>query len=229
MKRTVFSMGLVASALVLGACTGGTTYGTGTSHEEATMKGISNIFSLRNEQQKIEYQRRPSLVMPANQNILPAPAEKRALEADTNWPVSPEERIAKVRAAAPEVDDYGNLPIEYLNDTDKLGIKSSAGKQRTNRSNARSTGGGQLIDAVRDDANGGGVSALVQERRNQIAYSTGVKRKYLTEPPVEYRTPSANAEAGDLGISQEELTARQKREEKERRDLDRGVITPGIE
>lgn len=233
MKRTVFSMGLVASALVLGGCTGGTTYGTGTSHEEATVKGLSKIFSLKNEQQQITYETRPDLVMPANKNILPAPAQSQALQTDPNWPVTPEERIAGVRAAAPQPDEYGNLPVEYLNDTNKAGINKTTQldanlRKETRRGNVNS-GGDEFIQAIKDDANGVGAGKVARERREQLTYSTGVKRKFLTEPPVEYRIPSANAEAGDLGISEEEISARQKREEKLKRDIDKGIITPGID
>jgi len=228
MKRTVFSMGLVASALVLGGCTGGTTYGTGSSHEEATMKGLSKIFSLKNEQQTIEYRSRPELVLPANKNILPAPVQNRELATDQNWPETPEQRIANVRADAPTGDWRGSedLPLEYLADTNKAGISNSSRIQRTSRKNTRSSGADEIIEAIRDDANGVGEGKLAKERREQLAYSTGVKRKFLTEPPVEYRVPSANAEAGDLGIDEEVLTARQKQAKKEQRDLDRGVLSP---
>lgn len=232
MKRTVFSMGLVASALVLGGCTGGTTYGTGTSHEGATVKGLSQIFSLKNEQQQINYETRPDLVMPANKNILPAPVQNQALETDPNWPVTPEQRIAGVRSAAPQPDEYGNLPVEYLNDTNKAGINKTtqidAGLQRETRRGNVNSGGDEFIQAIKDDANGVGAGKVARERREQLTYSTGVKRKFLTEPPVEYRIPSANAEAGDLGISEEEISARQKREEKLKSDIDKGIITPGI-
>ena len=227
MKRTVLSMGLVASALVLSGCTGGTTYGTGTSHEEATMKGLGNIFSLKNEQQAIEYRNRPELVLPANKNILPAPVQSQELATDQNWPETPEQRIAKVRADAPTPNWKGSedLPVEYLADTNKAGISNSSRVQRTARKNTRS-GADEIIEAFRDDANGVGEGKLAKERREQLAYSTGVKRKFLTEPPVEYRVPSANAEAGDLGIDEAELTERQKQAEKDQRDLDRGVLTP---
>lgn len=233
MKRTVFSMGLVASALVLGGCTGGTTYGTGTSHEAATAKGLSKIFSLKNEQQQITYESRPDLVMPANKNILPAPEQNQALQTDPNWPVTPEQRIAGVRADAPQPDEYGNLPVEYLNDTNKTGInkttKLDANLKRESRRGNVNSGGDEFIQAIKDDANGVGNGNVARERREQLTYSTGVKRKFLTEPPVEYRIPSANAEAGDLGISEEEISARQKREEKLQRDIDKGIITPGID
>ena len=66
-----------------------------------------------------------------------------------------------------------------------------------------------------------------RKRRGELAYSTGVKRKYLTEPPTEYRVPSENAEAGELGISKEEVDEAKKQAEIDRRNIDNGVLTPG--
>jgi len=231
MKKSVFSLNLAAMALVLAGCTGGTTYGTGTTHEEATMQGMRNIFTLRNEQVEIDYKPRPELVMPANKNVLPQPVQTQALTTDQNWPVDPEQRIAAVQGQAPTPDEYGNLPTQYLTDTNKPGISRTTGlseelRRETRRGNVNS-GGEQFINAIRDDANGVGEGRIARERREQLAYSTGVKRKFLTEPPVEYRTPSATAEAGELGISKEEISERQKREEKYQRDIERGIITPG--
>jgi len=228
MKRTVLSTGLVVSALALAGCTGGTTYGTGTSHEAATAKSLGNIFSLKNEQQAIQYKNRPELIMPANKNILPAPVQENQLATDQNWPETPEQRIAKVRADAPTGDWRGSedLPIEYLSDTNKAGINNSSLTQRSRRGIGRNSGGADVLEAIRADARGEGEGKLARERREQLAYSTGVKRKFLTEPPVEYRTPSANAEAGDLGISNAELTEQQKQAKKEQRDKDWGVLTP---
>ena len=131
MNKTVFSMGLVAVAFALAGCNAGTTYGTGTTHEKATMKDLSNIFSLKSQKNTIEYNQRPELVMPANKNILPAPVDKEATLSNDQWPETPEERIARVRGAAPEVDDRtGELPVEYLN-SEKEGISvSSRGDNR---------------------------------------------------------------------------------------------------
>ena len=215
MKRTVFSMGLIASVLALAGCTGGTTYGTGTTHEEATMKGLSNIFSLKSEKTSIDYNKRPELVMPANKNILPAPVSEQAAVSNEQWPETPEERIAKVRANAPEVDwRTGELPVEYLG-SKKEGIAiSRAGKEARKPSWAKEE---QWLDDTRNDANGISESKKAQKLKEQIAFSTGVKRKYLTEPPVEYREPAATAEVGDLGISDEEIEARLKAEQAEDR------------
>ena len=226
MKNFISATGFCTAIFVLAGCTSGTTYGTGTSHEQQTLKGLYNIMSIRaDENTNIDYSARPDLVMPSNNQALPAPADANANN-QQNWPVSPEERIQAARAAAPEADwRSGDLPTEYLT-SEKEGIQNSAGLYRASRANVRS-GGDQLIDAIRDDANGVGESVEARKRREELAYSTGIKRKFLTEPPVEYRTPSATAEAGDLGITKEEVDERQKRLERERIDASNGVLTPG--
>lgn len=231
MKKSIVSTVLVSSLVVMAGCSvGGTTYGTGTTHEQATLQGLGNIFSLKNEQQAIEYKSRPELVMPANKNVLPQPVDTQALTTDGNWPVSPDERIAAVRGAAPKPDEYGNLPVEYLNDTNKPGIESTqqldAGLQRETRRSNVNAGGGEFIQAIRNDANGVGEGRLARERREQISYSSGPKRKFLTEPPVEYRTPAATADAGQFGVESEELRRRQEEARKDRRNLRNTTLEP---
>lgn len=235
MTKSIVSAVLMTSTLALVGCSGaGTTYGTGTSHEQATMKSLGNLFSLKNKQENISYNSRPELVMPANRNLLPQPAQQQALQADPNWPVSPEQRIAAAQSAAPVASTLarsgGDLPTEFLTDTNKQGISKSritgtGDSVDKRRVNIRS-GGDQFIKDFQDDANGTGKGKLARERRDQISFSTGIKRKFLTEPPVEYRTPSANAEAGDLGISKEVIDERLERAKKDQQAVDRGIIAP---
>jgi len=191
-----------------------------------------NLFAISpKEKQNIKYDARPELVMPANINALPDPDAGTENAGNENWPVSPEQRIAAVRAAAPDEEWRGSedLPTEYLT-SEKDGIRNSSRIYRSSRANARSGGGEQFIEEFRNDATGTGTSAEVKKRREQLAYSTGgAQRKFLTEPPTEYRTPSENAEAGDLGITKEELTAQQKQAERERIDISNGILTPGVQ
>ncbi len=229
MKLKVSQFGLCAALAILAGCNSGTTYGTGTSHEEQTIKSLTNMLAIApDEKPNIDYSARPDLVMPANQGVLPAPGDDAQTVAEENWPVSPEERIAAVREGAPEPDEYGNLPTEYLN-SKKDGIRNSAKLYRASRASAKSGGGEQFITEINNEANGVGSSVEARKRRGELAYSTGVKRKYLTEPPSEYRKPSENAEAGELGISKEEISAAQKKAEIDRKNVDRGILTPGAE
>lgn len=225
MRKLFSAAGIIASMCILAACSGsGTTYGTGSSHEEATFKGLSNILALSNkETAKIDYNPRPDLVMPANKAALPAPAEEGTSVASEDWPESPEARIQAARAAAPEVDQRsGNLPIEYLM-SEKKGL--TVGTRYTRRDN-KDDGSSRILEEIREAGKDGGTNEVIKKRRNELAYSTGVQRKFLTEPPTEYRTPSENAEAGDLGISETKLTEQQKKARKAKFNKDRGYISP---
>lgn len=100
MKQSTIISFIGLAAFALSGCTGGTTYGTGVSHEEKTVKGLYNLLSLKPEEKKnIDYSSRPNLVMPSDQAQLPVPGE--AQQTDQNWPVSPEQRIAIARGEAP--------------------------------------------------------------------------------------------------------------------------------
>ena len=209
------------AAISVSACVGGTTYGTGVSHEEQTVNSLKNILSLKSSKDhQINYSARPDLVMPADTASLPQPAEEvvGVETEESNWIETPEERIAQIQSEA-EQPHYrsGQIPVQELL-RKKDGIKvSNNGRIYKNPDKD----GNSFIDAVRDDANGVSAGTSVRKQRQELAYSTGIKRKYLTEPPVEYRTPAATAVAGDLGYSREELAAleaeRKKREEAEKR------------
>jgi len=226
---------VITSGLVLSACSNsGTTYGTGTSHELATVKGLSNIFSLKsNDQAKIDYSARPDLVMPANKNALPSPEDQANSDVE-NWPVSPEERQAIVQDAAPKDNDNarssGGIDTAFAL-SEKEGINVQ--QQRRTRSfdpsidSSRASG---ATEALRDIQTGKNkrTRSTALTRKGELTYTSGsAPRRFLTEPPAEYRTPAATAEAGDLGISQTELTEREKRDAKEAEATHRGIFTPG--
>lgn len=193
------------AAISVSACVGGTTYGTGVSHEEQTMNSLKNIVSLKSSKDhQINYSARPDLVMPANTAALPQPAAEVASTEteESNWIETPEERIAQIQSEA-EQPHYrsGNISVkEQLRKKEGIRVSNNG---RIYKNPDRD--GNSFIDAIRDDANGVSAGSTVRKQRQELAYSTGIKRKYLTEPPVEYRTPAATAVAGDLGYSREEL------------------------
>ncbi|MEM7290794.1 MAG: hypothetical protein AAF412_10585 [Pseudomonadota bacterium] len=216
----------IAGMTVFAGCNSGTTYGTGSSHEEATLKSMSNMFSIRPDAAPdIDYSARPELVMPSNQQALPAPGAAIEQSDGQDWPVAPEQRIAAIRATAPEPDKYGNLPVEYLQ-SEKDGIRNSSGLYRAGRNLSRSNDGVKFIDDIKEDSTEDSVSEEVKRRREQLSYSKGVQRKYLTEPPSEYRAPAETAVAGDLGVDSEAVKERIKQQKEERRARDADNIEP---
>jgi hypothetical protein len=216
------NIAFAASALAIAGCSGtGTTYGTGTSHEEQTMKSMYNMLSIKPpEQPNIDYSARPDLVMPANKQVLPTPEDQSANAGDQNWPVSPEQRIAAVRNSAPQPHTRsGNLPTEYLT-SEKEGIRNSAGLYAVSRQKEKD--GGQFLREIQQESiTGSSAGEEARRRRGQLTYSSGPQRKFLTEPPKEYRAPAETAEAGTVGLTSEELAkleAKQKATEKAERD-----------
>ncbi len=231
MNKSVSFIGMCTAVLVLAGCTQGTTYGTGESHEIQTIKSIGNMLSIRpDEQAKINYRSRPELILPASKQNLPAPVEEVANADDQQWPESQETRIAKIQGAAPEADwRSGDVDQAFLQ-SEKPGILVDSKNERLKQLSRRNvnSGGEEFIEEWALEKQGKGPSAVARQRREQIAFTQGsAPRKYLTEPPSIYRTPSANAEAGDLGVTPEEVLERQKQAEKERKDIDGGIITPG--
>lgn len=217
-----------ASTIVLAGCTGGTTYGTGTSHEEATLKSMYNMLSIRPEKaEAIDYSARPDLVMPSSKETLPSP-DSAVEQADGQaWPVSPEQRIAEVRGAIPDAGPRNQLdrqdstlPIEFQQ-AEKQGIQNSAGLYTASRSVSRN---GSEPDFIGNFTEANSASAEVKRRRDELSYSTGPQRKFLTEPPAQYRVPAQTADAGDLGIDSDVVEARKLAERQARIDAERGVV-----
>ena len=216
MNKSLLALTVVSTLAVLTGCNSGTTYRTGVSHEQQTFEGFYNMLSLKPEEKKnIDYSSRPGLVLPSDQAALPAPANG-AKQVEQNWPVSPEQRIAGVRENAPKVDDRnGTISIEERNKARTLfGPRiSSEGKYA------------ETPDLDRDPT----LQTHLKEQKNrqsidrdQLTYSDAKTRRYLTEPPTEYRTPTATAEAGDLGYDSDLIKKLRKQRKKAELEADKG-------
>jgi len=216
MKFPVFTSGLVVAGIALSGCVGGTTYGTGVSHEQQTLEGISDMFSLGSKKKKpIDYSARPDLVIPANTQKLPEPVEVESSTYDPNWPETPGQRIARIRGDAVKPHERsGEVPVEeLLRKKDGIGID----RRKVPVGTELDRDGHGLIDEMKS-----GKSEKYRAAKKKLAYSTGPKRKYLTEPPEEYRTPADTASAGDQGLDRKIIDEKKKKEEEYRKDLLRG-------
>lgn len=210
MRKLVSVSLLIASAAFVAGCQSGTTYGTGVTHEEQTFDGLVNILAFKpKETERIDYRARPELVMPAETAALPEPLEENASTSNADWPESPEERIARIRGEAVEADvRSGEVPVEEL-----LREKEGIGKPERFKSAANRRGGGREDDGFINEMMGKNKERdEVLKRRSQLTYNNTATRRYLTEPPTEYRTPAATAVAGDLGYTKEELDEIAKKE-----------------
>ena len=132
------------------------------------------------KEEPIEYQPRAPLVMPPSAGELPQPVET-ASTTTPEWPVSRDERIA---AMQPDSDDprYGGSQAEYRRLKPLAGVLPSA--QRNDEDLASPYA---IIHSKKQQ----------QEFREAIAEAEGFgsanERRFLTDPPTEYRKPAASA------------------------------------
>ncbi|MEZ5871786.1 MAG: hypothetical protein R3D32_08050 [Nitratireductor sp.] len=205
------TMGAMLAAIALSGCVGGTTYGTGVTQEEQTLQDMTNMFTLGQKRQKIDYSPRPDLIVPDNKQALVEPIDTAATTSNPDWPETPEQRIARVRAEAGEIDartgDYSQEELRRA----KEGIAiDDSGYSKQDFVPGQTDRDGNTI-LVRGDTP---TRAKVLKAKEETRISVGAKRKYLTEPPVEYRIAAETAPQGEEAFTPEELAARE--EEKKR-------------
>ena len=204
--------GLLASA-VLSGCVGGTTYGTGVAQEEATVEDLANILAIRKKQKKqIEYDPRPDLVIPEDKQLVEP--SQNADTGDQAWPETPEERIAQVRQEATEaqtntVDQlkFGRTKKRFQAEFDEDDLARGNWQAEAPPGHGIPNVSCDPDGIVMRQCNAVEISRAVRLARNEIASvgKTGYQRRYLTEPPIEYRTYSQDAPIGDQGYTEEEL------------------------
>lgn len=186
------------SCLGLAGCMGGTTYGTGVSQEAQLLSDVAGLVTLGSGEEKapIDYSARPDLVRAPDGTALPQPVDQVA--SDGSFPVDPEERRAAALAGANTDATYDRIESAPL---------TVEGAARPNIAKPKLIG-----DLDRDGGTDFRQQAVARERviaaRQSARGATGSgARRYLTDPPIEYRTPSDNASVGEIG-------EREKRERK---------------
>ena len=169
---------LAGVSLAVAGCQSGMTYGTGTTPAIQTVQDIVGIAALSNEpKEPIDYQPRPSVVTPPVVGQLPPPIDKSQTQMAANWPNDPDVLRAQVRAdaaareASGEATPFFRTPaapeVKPMVPTDRPWTKEETAQVQKAFADARA------IQAV--DENGNPV------------------RRYLSDPPVEYRMPDPNA------------------------------------
>jgi hypothetical protein len=216
--RSLKFVALATAATLLAGCVGGTTYGTGVSQEAQTFKDLTNILSLKKKTTVIDYSSRSDIVVPEQKTLVEPRVDQAAEVTPTDWPETPEQKIARIRAEAEEANG-GSLAqqIAFANQDKDL---PTAPRKKI----LKAAPLGQGVPNVSCDPDGvimrrctdGEIRQAVLAVRNQGASSstTVAQRRYLTEPPVVYRTPATTAVSGDAGYTEAELAeiARQKKE-----------------
>ncbi|TJW41909.1 MAG: hypothetical protein E5W83_24005, partial [Mesorhizobium sp.] len=93
---------LVVSSLALSGCMGSPTYGTDKPAATQLADDLTNAFTFApKRKEKIDYKPRPELVKPAPGQKEQLPPPQESIEtASADWPESPEQRRARLRADA---------------------------------------------------------------------------------------------------------------------------------
>ncbi|MCX5512468.1 hypothetical protein C3941_10405 [Kaistia algarum] len=170
-----------ASVVVLVGLAGcsGTTYGTGVSAEEQTMKDVMSLASLgSNDPPPIDYKPRGGIVAPPTANLPPpgtASAATASAAEDPNWPKDPD--AAKRKKAEEEAQASANSPVPNF--------ILPKGKTSYDVATTEST------DQTRAEGKAAW-DALHKGKAGSYDAQGNPTRKYLTEPPVAYREPDPN-------------------------------------
>ncbi len=202
--RGASTLALLASAALLSGCMSSPTYGTGKTANSQLIDDIGGALNpMPKRKPAIDYKPRPDIVQPGSEEEaqiagLPAPQDNVATSSNPAWPESPEQRRARIRAEATANRDDIDFDPDVDVPVDKT--PSMAIEQRGNYS-------GKAYDPQASMNKGEQLKKLKQESEQ----GTPTERKFLSEPPLEYRVPAATAAAGELGEDEKKKEAQRKK------------------
>ena len=184
-SRFVSFSWMIAAVALLAGCMSAPTYGTGTRSDVQLLEDVSNIASLKpKKKETIDYKPRAGIVKPATIGELPAP--QTAYANSEQWPESPEERRARIRAEATANQDNAFFKPSVVTTTKNSSIEPVNFDDRVS-----------LEDRYKTENKGD-----QQKRfREQLATKNGAyqERRYLSDPPSEYKQPLESAPSDELG------------------------------
>jgi hypothetical protein len=203
--RAALLVPLVASGLALSGCMGSPTYGTDKTAGEQLAGDLSSAFSISpKHKDPIDYKPRPDLVKPApgQKENLPPPQESIET-ASADWPESPEQRRARLRADASAHQDDPSYQSQIVDDvqTDPAAVKKAMADSASSHPPRWSP----------EDSDKGR-AAEIQRRTAEGKQGDPTTRKYLSEPPLGYRVAADTAPQGELGEDEYKKERRLKKE-----------------
>jgi hypothetical protein len=196
---------LVVSGLALSGCMSSPTYGTDKTASTQLADDLTGAFALSPKRKEhIDYKPRPVLVKPApgQKEALPTPQDN-IVTANADWPESPEQRRARLRADATAHQNDPNYQAQIIDD-----IQTAP---ETARSTTPESISNHPPQWQRGDSDSGR-TAEIKRRLTESKQGDPTKRKYLSEPPVQYRVASDTAPQDDIGEDEYKKERRLKRE-----------------
>jgi hypothetical protein len=203
--RLVGLLALVAAAGLTSGCMSSPTYGTDKTANEQLVSDLGGMFSFKDKKKpQIDYEPRPELVKPAKgDETLPAPQQSLASSDNPQWPESPEQRLARIHAEADANVDDPNYKSPII--ADQQGPQQ--GPQPILAGNGRAEDSG-----VGDPSKLAAQREEFKKRLKETQQGDATKRKYLSEPPIEYRAAAADAPQGETGEDEDAKERRLKKE-----------------
>jgi len=201
---------LLAGVSPLAGC-GGPTYGTGVSSGQQLVNDFSNItkWGSLSSNKGVDSNPRPPLVPPTAADLskpLPPPQESLAASNNPQWPESPEQRRARLRAEATANRNNPNYVSPIIQDEAQTGGGQNYTSNGLDRAADRQA-------AMPDPSVTKEQTALYRKLKAENSPQNAAKtRKYLTQPPLDYFQPSPNAPVGDTGESEDEKAQNKKHE-----------------
>lgn len=216
---------VAAAAVALSGCLSSPTYGTGTSANEQLLQDVTGIFELGGKKKaEIDYKPRPDIVQPADTSKLPPPQQSIATASNPNWPETPEQMRERLRAEATANRDNPQYR-PAITDSRQPDVASPAADPRNPRIvdyKSRGTGpvetpkitSAAAYDRIPGNHNDTPDNAREEFNRRLAMQKQGspTERRYLSEPPLEYRVPASTAPANDIGEDEWKKQQRQKAE-----------------
>jgi hypothetical protein len=143
---------------------------------------------------------------PGQKESLPQPQDSITQTASAEWPESPEQRRARLRAEATEHENDPNYQSQIEEDiqTNPAAVRKAMRESGSSHPPAWSP----------EDSGGGSRArrAAINAKLAESRQGSPTSRKYLSEPPLTYRQPAADAPQNDIGEDEYKKERRLKRE-----------------
>jgi hypothetical protein len=186
-----FLVGLAAAgvAVALAGCMSSTTYGTGKSPGVQTLEDLAGIATFGSQKEPIDYGPRARIVPPPPGTPLPPPGGSQATLA-SNWPKDPDVEQKKFKAEAAARYKPGEGPPLNANGPNfRLPPKPKSDEPEAVLLNQN---GREAPHITREEA--AAAKKLFADSRGMQVDASGLPiRRYLTDPPAEYRAPDPSA------------------------------------
>ena len=208
--RTILVAPLVVSGLLASGCMSSPTYGTGTTQTKQLTTDVTSMLSLKPKRAfASNYAPRPELVKHTTKTTdLPPPQESIVTASADQWPESPEQRRARIRADATENRDTPGWEPEVVND---ITPETAPTPSRLGASVRGQESGVAKAGEAEDLSKKG---ALYRQKLAEGKQGSPTVRRTLTEPPLEYRQPATTAASDELGEDEYKKQRRLKAEAK---------------